>query len=68
MCLPCLPPRRSSYPRLCALQSLYGGQTNASCWATLPTAPVFVRPRRALGLWDVAAGLRHHYEGTPQDP
>ena len=31
-------------------------------------SPVFLRPRRRLGLWDVMAGLRLHNEGTPQDP
>lgn len=62
------PPCRSSYPRLCALQSFFGGQSNASCWASLPLSPVFLKASRKLSLWDMFAALRHHNEGTPQDP
>ena len=65
---PCAPACSSSYPRLCALQSFFGGQTNASCWASLPLSPVFLKPNRPLSLWDMFAAVRHHNEGTPQDP
>lgn len=57
-----------NYNRLCALQQLYGGVDNATCWAQVPYTPAFLPPAAPVGLRQVMAGLRDHYEGTPLDP
>lgn len=54
-----------NYPRVERLISRYSGIDVA---AQAPYFPVFLKPNRKLSVWDVASGLRDHYQGTSNDP
>ena len=54
-----------NYPRVERLISRYSGLDVS---AQAPYFPVFLKPSRKLTVWDVADGLRDHYQGTSNDP
>jgi len=54
-----------NYPRVERLISRYSGLDVS---ARAPYFPVFLKPNRKLSVWDVASGLRDHYQGTANDP
>lgn len=53
------------YPRVRELLKMYSGFNYEK---NDPLYPVFMQPSKKMSVWDVAKGLRNHYNGTPNDP
>ncbi|MEI6056820.1 MAG: C69 family dipeptidase [Lentisphaerota bacterium] len=53
------------YPRVRELLKMYSGFNYDKNDALYP---VFMEPTKKMSVWDVAAGLRNHYNGTANDP
>lgn len=53
------------YPRVRELLKMYSGFTYDK---NDPLYPVFMQPTKKMSVWDVATGLRNHYNGTANDP
>ncbi|MBF0118842.1 MAG: C69 family dipeptidase [Desulfobacterales bacterium] len=54
-----------NYPRVKTLLQIY---SNYNYDKNDGLYPVFMQPKKKMTVWDVAAGLRNKYNGTPNDP
>ncbi|KAI3438712.1 hypothetical protein D9Q98_001132 [Chlorella vulgaris] len=58
-----------SHPRLCLLHRLWGSLPTASACANIRKLPTFAQPwPRTLGVRDVKAAMRNHWDGSSHDP
>jgi dipeptidase len=59
-----------SYPRVCLLQRLWGAlQPPAGACNDMTAQPTFLEPQpRKLGVRDVKAAMRNHWDGSSHDP
>ncbi|EFN57508.1 hypothetical protein CHLNCDRAFT_143086 [Chlorella variabilis] len=58
-----------SYPRVCLLQRLFGACPPAANCANMLAQPTFMRPTpHKLGVRDVKAAMRNHWDGSAHDP